>query len=146
MIEAEAKELASVAKWGEPNSEWRQDRPNAFSNGFGVVDEDGKTIRGVQVDFEVCIGLRTGSTKFIFTLRRLSMGSPERVYQLEINCRGNLKPNDHAYSHEHFGDKRYVADSAWANLSFEDAVKMFCDRCNLVLVEALPNYQSFKLK
>lgn len=149
MNESEGRELAKLPKWGEPKEQWAQDRPNTFTNSFGVVDADGKQIKGVHVDLAVFISPRRGQPKFVFTLHKVEHGQPERAYQIEINAREGLRPTDHAYSHEHYGgDKagRRAADQAWAFCGFERAVTLFCERCNLTLTGPLPHYEALSLK
>ncbi len=146
MNEQEARALAAIPKWGEARVEWSQARPNTFTNAFGVVDDEGKAIKGMQVDFEVFVSPRLGLAKFVFSLRRYELGRPERVYQLHVNCRAGLKTTDHACTHEHYGEPRFNADEEWMILSFEDAVKRFCAATNLTLSDGLPDYQGFALK
>lgn len=147
MTEVEAREFCAIQKWGEPCSDWQQNRPNTYTNGFGVLDSDGKAIRGLQVEFDVFVAPRTGLMKFIFSLRRAELGRLERAYQMEINCRSDLRVTDHQYSHEHYGEEvRNAAEASWANLGFDDAVKAFCDRCNLTLTSPLPDYRGFNLR
>jgi len=147
MTEGDGRELASIPKWGEPASEWRQDRPNTLTNTFGVLNEQGQTMPGLHVEFEVFVSPRLGQVKYVLSLMRISFGRPERAYQLEVNCRQGLKSTDHAFSHEHYGDDgRYKADSSWANASLEVAVNRFLDICKLTLTEELPDYQGFQLK
>lgn len=146
MNEAEGRELAALPKWGEPRSQWAQERPNTFTNAFGVVDENGQSIKGLHVDLEVFISPRLGISKFVFSLKQFSLGRPERAYQLHINGRKGVLPGDHAYSHEHYGEPRFNADTTWGNSSFADAVKRFCLNANLTLTDDLPDYQDFDLK
>jgi hypothetical protein len=147
MTEDEGRVLAARPKLGEPAPEWTQQRPNTLTNSFGVVDEIGKTIRGLHVEFDVFISPRLGQTKYVFSLMRVEFGRCDRAYQLEINGRAGLRPTDHAFSHEHYGQYgRLVADNSWANASFDEAVQRFCAQCNLTLTGELPDFHGFELK
>lgn len=143
MTETEGRELAGIPKKGDPREQWTQPRPNVLRNEFGVLHENGQTIKGVFAEFEVFISPGMGSVKYVFSLKKYQIG---RAYQLEINTRKSLRPTDHAYSHEHYGEVPYGADASWAHSSFQDAVERFCINTNLKLSEKLPEYQDFKLK
>lgn len=146
MNEKEGRELAALPKWGEPRSQWAQDRPNTFTNAFGVVDENGQTIKGLHVELVVFVSPRLGISKFVFSLRQFDLGRTERAYQLHINGRKGVLAHQHAYSHEHYGDPRFQADASWADASFEDAAKRFCVNTTLTLTNEIPDYQGFDLK
>ena len=146
MNEKEGKELAAIPKWGEPRSQWAQDRPNTFTNAFGVVNKDGQSIKGLQVELEVFVSPRLGISKFVFSLKQFELGRPERAYQLHINGRKGVLPREHAYCHEHYGEPRFQANASWAGASFEDAVKRFCANTTLTLTDEMPDYQGFNLK
>lgn len=146
MTEDEGRRLAAIPKWGDPRTSWSQDRPNTFTNAFGVVDQEGKAIKGMQVDFEVFVSPRLGLAKYVFSLRHYDLGRPERAYQLHINCRPGLRTTDHGCSHEHYGEPRFNADASWSVLSFDEAVKRFCEKASLQLESPLPDYQEFSLK
>ena len=143
MNEREGRELAGIPKIGDPREQWVQPRPNVLRNEFGVMYENGQTIKGVFAEFEVFVSPGLGNVKYVFSLKRFHIG---RAYQLEINTRKSLRPTDHAYSHEHYGEVKYVAKPTWANCSFQEAVKRFCENSNLKLSVELPEYQDFKLK
>ena len=104
----------------------------------------------VIIDFSVFNSSRLKLPKYVFTLYKFDPSYPlTRAYQLEINCRPGLRYSDHAYSHEHYGtekDGRVVADKSWANVNFDDAVKLFCKKCTLILTDKLQDYRDFKLK
>lgn len=146
MTEADGRALADLPKWGEPLSDWIQDRPNTLTNAFGVVNEFGQGIKGLQVEFNIYSSSRLALPKYVFSLIQVEHGCHVRAYQLELNRRTGLRPTDHAYSHEHYGNKRINADSSWGNSNFDDAVKLFCSKCNLILTDKLPDYNDFKLK
>lgn len=147
MNETEGRELAAIRKTGEPRGAWSQDRPNTLVNEFGVLDSEGKAIKGLQVELAVILTPRLGLRKFVFTLKRVGQGITERAYQLEINERPTLKPGDHAYSHEHYGQERRIeASRDWAHASFEEAVALFCSRVNLTLTEPVPHYEGMELQ
>lgn len=146
MNEEDGRKLSALPKWGEPRSQWAQERPNTFTNAFGVVSENGQTVRGLQVEFEVFVSPRLGISKFVFSLRKFELGSPERAYQLHVNGRKGVLPQDHTFCHEHFGEPRFNADPNWAGLSFEDAIKRFCSITTLILTDVMPHYQAFNLK
>lgn len=145
VTEEEGRNLAVIWKKGEPRDQWHQDRPSTFVNAFGVVDEQGKTIPGLQVEAIVWVSPVLRQEKFVFTLFKVGDGRPQRAYQMEINLRSGVKPQDHSYSHEHFGKVRYPADQEWARANFNDALKIFCKKCNLTLDGKMPDYSEFKL-
>lgn len=146
MAEVEGRETAGMPKWGEPRPQWAQDRPNWLTNVFGVLNEDQQTIKGLQADFAVFVSPRLKQPRYVFSLMQYELGLTQRAYQQEINPRKGLKPSDHAYSHEHYGEARFNADPEWSDLSFDAAVMRFCSKTNLVLTELLPDYESFELK
>lgn len=138
----------ALPKFGEPRSEWVQDRAHAGSvyNAFGVLDAEGAAIPGLQVEFSVFRAQRTAQEKYTFSLRRFEFGVLQRIYQQEINTRPRLRLGDHAWSHEHVGDLRVPATSDWSTLSLAEAVERFCRTCNLKLTEPLPDIDAFELR
>lgn len=146
MTEDDARELAKTPKKGDP-AEWCQDRPNTYTNTFGVTDKDGIGINHLHVEFTVFISPNLGLTKYVFSLMYVEFNCRQRAYQMEINLRTGLKITDLNYSHEHYGDSlRIVADESWAYAGFRDAIKLFCDKCSLTLENELPDYSGFALK
>lgn len=146
MTEDEGRKLAAIPKWGEPRDQWEQERPNVLTNAFGVLNAEEQTIKGLQVDLDVFVSPRMRQIKYVFSLKSYELGLIERAYQLEINSRQGLRPTDHAYSHEHFGNKRFNADPSWANCDFIDAWHKFCKTINLKPTGKLPDYQGLVLK
>lgn len=146
MIESEGRDLAALPKWGDPCEQWSQNRPNTLTNAFGVVDEQGQTIKGLHVEFEVFVSPRLGQVTFVFSLMRFELGRIERAYQLHINGRERMRADGHNRSHEHYGEARFDADKSWKDASFSEAVGRFCKNANLTLTEQLPHYQDFALK
>ena len=146
MNEAEGRELAAIPKTAEPCDLWLQSTPNSFSNVFGVLNTEGQNLKGLQVELTVCRSPKLSLIKYVFTLRRFQPRLTERAYQLEINLRKGLTPADHAYSHEHYGEARFIADSSWAFSEYTDAVRIFCSKINLTLIMDLPDYRAFTLK
>lgn len=146
MKEEDGRRLAAAPKLGEPMEEWTQARPNTFSNVFGVMDADGKTIKGMHVELEVYVPPRLGFPKFVFSLFQYEAGRTERAYQLEVNCRPGLRPGDHNATHDHYGEARFAADASWSSLSFAESVVRFCENTNLTFTVRLPDYQEFQLK
>lgn len=146
MDEHEARSLLDVPKWGEPEAEWRQDRPNTMTNSFGVVDNLGQSIPGLVAEFSVFRSPKLGIGKYVFTLKKTQFRKWERVYQLEITHQKGLSPRDHGYSHEHFGETRNIADPSWADCSYAEAVDRFMRICSLKLTGELPDPEGIKLK
>lgn len=145
--EAEGRELASIPKMGDPRSEWVQERPNTHTNAFGVTDELGRTLEGMYAQFDVFCSPNLKITTYLFTLyRKFKRGDKERIYQLEINLAKGIRETDHRYSHEHYGEPSFKADTSWANASFRDAVHRFCINTNLKLSSELPDYLSIQLR
>lgn len=146
MTEEEGRELAGIPKKGEPRSTWIQEKGNTLTNAFGLLDADGKTIKGLTAEFDVFISPNLGQIKMVFSLKRYNLGVTDRAYQLEVNPRKDLRITDHAYSHEHYGEETFKADTTWANCSFQDAVKRFCTNTNLTFTDTMPDYADFTLK
>jgi hypothetical protein len=146
--ESEARAIMALPKWGDPCAAWRQDRayPCTVSNAFGVVDVMGSAIAGIQVEFEVYRASRSCQERYTFTMRRFELGSMARVYQQEINTRPGIRQTDHARSHEHVGALRAPAGSDWSNLSFDAAVRRFCEQCSLTLTAPLPDIDALELR
>jgi hypothetical protein len=144
--QADGKALAALPKWASASEVWTQDVPNCLSNVFGVLDAEGKAIKGLHVELGVFISPKHGNIKYVFTLWRVELGKPERAYQLHINHRRGLRPTDHAYSHEHYGQEvRINAEPSWATADFAQSIKLFCERCNLSLSGEVPHYQGITL-
>ena len=147
MTEAEGRELAAIPKLGEPRSEWLQEKVNTHTNFCGVTDELGRTLPGMYAEFDVFLSPNLKMTTFVFSLKRkIKKGETERIYQLEINHAKGIRQTDHRYSHEHYGEPSFKADTSWASASFRDAVQRFCVNTNLKLSPELPDYLSFQLK
>lgn len=139
----------AAPKRGEPMSEWRPDRShaNTIVNAFGVVDEDGATIPGLQVEMVVFRAPRVVMERYVYTLFRLdALGGRKRVYQLHINHKKGVRLGDHEYSHEHIGDLRIEADGSWASLSPMAAERRFCLNCSLTLDPPLPDFDAYSLR
>jgi hypothetical protein len=139
----------AIPKWGEPMSEWRPDRSHAHTivNAFGVVDADGATIPGLQVEMVVFRAPRVVMERYVYTLFQLdAIGGRKRVYQLHVNHKKGVRPGDHEYSHEHIGAARIDADPTWASLSPMAAEQRFCVNCNLTLDPRLPDFDAYTLR
>lgn len=147
MTEAEGRGLAGIPKTGDPRSDWRQERKNTHTNAIGVMDEFGRTLEGMYAEFDVFSSPNLKITVYLFTLyRKIKKGDKERVYQLEINLAKGIRPTEHRYSHEHYGEPSFKADESWASAGFQDAVKRFCTNTNLTLSSELPDYLSIQLR
>lgn len=146
--ENDARLIMAQPKWGEPMSEWRQDRGHSqtVSNAFGVVDGDGATIPGLLVEMIVYRAPRIIMDRYVFTLFRLDLGARRRVYQLHINHKRGVRPADHEYSHEHIGTRRVIASPDWALLTPIAAEDRFCVNCNLTLDPRLPDFDAYTLR
>jgi hypothetical protein len=143
--EGEARQLAAIPKLAEP-AEWGQIRPHTHSNVFGVLNLDRQAIPGLHVDLEVLVTPRLGLERFVFTLFKVDFGVTERAYQIHINQGRHLRPTDHQYSHEHYGEKSLTASPDWAYATFDQTVCRFCQKINLQLTSGLEHYTRFSLK
>ena len=76
----DGKKLAEIPKRGDPSDLWLQDRPNTYTNAFGVVDHKGATIPGLHVEIIVTSTPRLKQEKFVLGLYQETMGKIERAY------------------------------------------------------------------
>jgi hypothetical protein len=146
--EADARRMMAIPKWGEPMTEWRQDRshPHTIFNAFGVVDGDGATIPGLQVELLVYRAPRVVMERYLYTLFQLELGARRRVYQLHVCHKRGVRPDDHEYTHEHVGAVRNVAAAEWAFEDSRAAERRFCVNCSLTLTEPIPDFDAFQLR
>jgi hypothetical protein len=147
ITEKEARALADIPKYGEPLMEWRQERPNSISNIFGVTNDIDQGIKGLYIEFCVIGSPRLALPKYVLTLMKQELTCHNRAYQLEINCRPSASGHDN--SHEHYGtypEGRYNATGDWPKSNLEEAIQLFCKKCNLTLTESVPDYRAFTLK
>lgn len=148
MIEAEARALMALPKWGDPPQAWSQHRTHLgmATLEFGVTDAVGAAITGMHVELAVLRHRRLRISSLKFTLFSLQGVHLERAYQLNVAGRAGLRPTDHDFPHEHMGPTRYQGAPAWCNLDLVGALALFCQRCNLTLTIAVPDVDAFALE
>lgn len=131
----EASELLARIKYGDPGDGWdvSKDLPSVFNCAFGLTDEKGMRIQGVVAEFLVKIGQKPPSTHFVFTVYKTEVRRRRRAYQLEIFQNGRRNRCEHDLPHEHVGQARSAGFPEWLNLTYDEALGMFCNRTNLTL-------------
>ncbi|MBF6987222.1 hypothetical protein [Cupriavidus sp. IK-TO18] len=135
----EAIALLAQIKNGDPGDGWdvSKDLPSVFNCAFGVTDDRGMRIQGVVADLLIKFGQKPPSTHYIFTIYKTEVRRRRRAYQLEILQNGRRNRTEHDLPHEHIGQDRSKGFPEWLNLTYDEALGMFCTKANLTLQTAL---------
>jgi hypothetical protein len=133
----EAKKILELIKYGDPSDgwDWAPEVVGVANCAFGVTDEDGKRIQGVSADLLIKYGQRPPSVHFLFTIYRQEYRARRRVYQLDVLQNGRKKVDPHRASQEHIGRDRVAGEKAWQQLTYDDALSLFC--CGLIAPAAM---------
>lgn len=111
----------------------------------GLVSMDGKR-KGLHVQLHVRPSAKTGLTAYRFSVFRIALGAPQRVYQLDIDGMPKNAKNWHQLPHEHMGDQRTIGAIEWSEWAFMEALDFFCHRTNITFDPQLDDPSAFSLK
>lgn len=89
---------------------------------------------------------KTGITTYKFTVFRMNLRVPQRVYQLQVNAVAHAPKNWHDIVHEHMGDQRIQGEDFWLKWSFQQGLDYFCQRTNITFVPPVEDPYGFELK
>ena len=110
----------------------------------GLMQED-RSRAGLHIGLQFSRSLKTKLVAFKFTVFKMSLGAPQRVYQLQVNAAARVPKNWHDVVHEHMGDARVFGSSDWLAWEFKEALDYFCRRANITFVPAIADPEDFKL-
>jgi hypothetical protein len=116
-----------------------------YEAGAGLLDESGNP-RGMSVQLDVAQGRKTRLWTYRFTVYRLGMHSPSRVYQLEVTNFPTLPKDKHAWPHEHIGRGKVVGDAGWLRWSYDAVLARFKLATNITFVPDIDDPSVFKLE
>lgn len=145
--EAEARALLASRFICPDPSDWAQQRiqPGTHFTECGLVNEQGART-GLHVQLIARTGRKTGITTFKFTVFRLNLRAPQRVYQLHVQQAPRAPADRHNWPHEHWGDHRETGDAAWLNWGYAAAIDHFCRQTNIEFQPPLRDPEHFELR
>ena len=111
----------------------------------GLVQEDGSRA-GLQIQLQFSRSLKTGLVNFKFSVFKISLGTPQLVYQLQVNAVARAPKNWHDFAHEHLGDERIKGSEVWLTWGSSEALDYFCKRANITLIPPVTDPEVFELK
>lgn len=120
-------------------------KPGLATLECGLVHKDGVRT-GMHLALQFNRSVKTGIVTFKFTVFKLSLGAPQRVYQLQINAVARAPKNWHDLVHEHMGDGRILGTEAWLTWGFSDALDYFSKRANITFDPPALDPEEFSLK
>ena len=120
-------------------------KPGLVTLECGLVQED-KSRAGLHIQLTFARSLKTGISTFKFTVFRMNLGAPQRVYQIQVNAIAYSPKNWHDFAHEHLGDTRIEGTQEWLKWSFQEALDYFCKRANITFLPPLADPEAFELK
>lgn len=120
-------------------------KPGLATLECGLVQADGVR-SGMHLVLQFQRSIRTGIVTFKFTVFKVSLGAPQRVYQLQINAVARTPKHWHDFVHEHMGDARILGTEEWLKWGFSEALDYFSDRANISFDPAVLDPEEFSLK
>ncbi len=147
MPEAEARAILGQELICRDAPAWsvHRNQPGTFKTECGLVDATGARA-GLHVQLLLHVGLKTQLRTFKFTLFRMSLGSPERVYQLHIRQAPKAPGNLHDRPHEHIGNLRRIGDAAWLRWGYAQAIDKFRMTTGIQFVPPVTDPEIFELR
>ena len=144
--EDEARALLAKPLICEDSPAWSQQKnqPGTFTLECGLVDADGRG-SGLHVQLVYRFSQKTKTRKFAFSVFQRSLGTPQRVYGLDLKQAPRKLINDHDMPHEHFGNKREEGGDDWISWGFDDAITQFCLSTNITFVPTIEDPEEFRL-
>lgn len=144
---AEAIALLAEPLLCEDISPWsfNRNRPGLATVECGLMQMD-KSRAGLHLQLQFARSPKTGLATFKFTVYRLTLGAPQRVYQLEVNAVARAPMNWHDIVHEHMGDARLQGEEAWLTWGFQEALDYFSKRANITFLPPVTDPEEFNLQ
>jgi hypothetical protein len=112
--------------------------PGKWAVQGGLIDANGRRT-GLTMELQFCAGPHTGKCHYIFTVFNTSGYGTDRVYQLDIRQGLNVTRKSHRWPHEHYGKARTAGADEWARWSYNELLRYFSTRTNIVFRPAPPN-------
>jgi hypothetical protein len=145
----ESEAIAILAKplFCEDVPGWAHNRlkPDMVSFECGLMQED-RSRAGLHVQLVFARSQKTKIATFKFSVFRMSLGSPQRIYQIEVKATAYAPKNWHDLAHEHMGDARTNGSQEWLKWTFKEALDYFCKRANITFIPPLSDPEAFELK
>lgn len=120
-------------------------KPGLATLECGLMHED-RSRAGLHIGLQFSRSSKTGLVTFKFTVFKINLGAPQRVYQLEVSATARAPKNWHDLAHEHMGDARIDGSKAWLTWGFSEALDYFCDRANIIFKPPVSDPEAFELK
>lgn len=108
----------------------------------GLTDWQGRRMR-LTVELQARVLPGAGGMTYIFSVFNSTGYDIERVYQLEVNQGPRRKTNEHRRSHEHYGDARTMGAEVWSTWSYDELLRYFSTRTNIVFNPPPPDPRRF---
>lgn len=145
--ESEARAIFSSPLFCEDIDPWEPYKTNVdvVEVVAGVLDADGRSAGLlVKMLYHYSPKTRIRTCQFsVFVRRPYGL---ERAYQLELNQYPVKLADVHKWSHEHMGNNRTLGDASWSKWEYDDAIKHFCLRTNILFRPPLPHPEHFHLR
>ena len=131
----EAESLIAQIKSGDPGDGWSAvpEMPWVLNCAFGVLDQHGRAIQGVVVDFLIKTSVKPMAVHYVFTIFKTEFRTKRRAYQLDILQNERTKRSTHSLPHEHVGTNWVSIDEGALVFSYLQTLNYFCARINLSL-------------
>jgi hypothetical protein len=97
----------------------------------GLTGEQGGRTR-LTVELQARAGEGKRAVTYVFSVFNRTGYDVERVYQLEVTQGGKRTSSEHRRPHEHYGNARNVGSDEWCAWSFEELLRYFSSRTNIV--------------
>lgn len=145
--ESEARALLSRPLSCEDAPPWSFNKlkPGLATLECGLINED-RSRSGLHIQLQFARSPKTHVVSFKFTVFRMNLGAPQRVYQIQVNAVARAPKNWHDIVHEHFGDARIQGDEAWLSWGYNEAIDYFCERTNITFVPPPSDPEAFELR
>ena len=144
--EAEAIALLSRPLTCEDAPGWSLNKlkPGLAKLECGLVSEEG--IRsGLRLELVFARSLKTRLVTFKFTVFKMTLGAPQRIYQIEVNAVARKPKNWHDLVHEHMRNVRIRGSDEWLSWGFQEAMDYFSKRANITFLPPIPDPEQFEL-
>jgi hypothetical protein len=139
ILESEAQLLLNQQLQCSDYGDWTR-KGAGYLLGAGLTDQLGHS-SGLVVELR-CRWIDHGRGRsYQFTVLRRHSNGFDRVYQLEVNKSPKRLKDQHKRTHEHVGDSRATLPQTWNSLPYDQLLRYFCSRTNIVFVPmpALPS-------
>src|SRR5690625_1270095 len=146
--EDEARQLLTRPLFCEDCPEWRPPRgtKGMLQASCGLLDSDGINVQLI-VDLIFKRSPKTDVVQYKFSVfRRGPAARLERVFQLDVTQWPKGFPSDHHKPHQHFGDKRNLADASWSDWTYDEVLKHFCAMTNITFQPPLSHPEELQLR